>query len=78
MEKPTAIPNLRKFYPELFHRLPTDTFRNITERLKKVFIHLAQPTAQWSINVAAPPHVPNSVAPNQPLGVLIKVQGGVG
>ena len=28
--------------------------------------------------MAAPPHVPNSVAPNQLLGVLIKVQGGVG
>ena len=60
------------------HRLPTDTFRNIVERLKKVFIHSEQPTAQWSLNVSAPPHVPNSVAPNQPLAVLLKVQGGVG
>ena len=60
------------------YRLSTDTFRDIIECLKKVFIHSAQPTVQWSLDVAAPLHVPNSVAPNQPLGVLIKVQGGVG
>ena len=77
-EKPNVVPHTREFYPELFHCLPTDTFGNIIERLKKVFIHSAQPTAQWSVNVAAPPHVPNSVPPNQPLGVLIKVQGSVG
>ena len=78
LEKPTAIPNMREFYPEVFHRLPTDTFRNIVERLKRVFIHSGQATAQWSVNVSVPAHVPNSVAPNEPLGVLMKVQGGVG
>ena len=66
------------FFPELFHRLPADTYRAVIEHLHEVFVRANHPVARWSVNAAASTHDPNSFSPNRPLGSLIKVLGGVG
>ena len=68
----------QEFFPELFHRLPADTYRAVIEHLHEVFVRANHPVARWSVNAAASTHDPNSFAPNRPLGSLIKVLGGVG
>ena len=78
VEKPSNNPQGREYYPNLFHRLPADVYKDIVERLKTVFIFNNTPTATWSVNVAAPANTANSLPPNRPLGALIKVGGGVG
>ena len=78
LERPASVGSTRReFYPELFHRLPADTYRKITTHLKDTFIYSGSPVASWSINVSSPANIPNSLPPNEPLGALIKVQGGV-
>ena len=68
----------QEFFPELFHRVPADTFRAVIEHLNEIFIRANHQVAWWSVNVAASAHEPNSCAPDRPLGALIKVLGGVG
>ena len=70
--------NVREYHNQVFHRLPADTYRAIIERLKDLFVYQNTPLARWSINVASPAHVPNSLPPHRPLGALLKVVGGVG
>ena len=60
-KKAIVIADAREFYPELFYRLPTDTFRNIIEHLKRVFIHWNQLTAQRSTNGATPAYICTSI-----------------
>ena len=67
--------NVRAYYPQLFHRLPADTYRAIIERLKDMFAYRNTALARWSVNVAAPAH---ALPPHRPLGALLKVVGGVG
>ena len=78
VEKGSAQATVRNYHPQLFHRLPADTYREIIERLKTVFIHANTTTAAWSVSVASSAQAPNSLPPNRPLGALIKVEGGVG
>ena len=79
LERPASVGTTRReFYPELFHRLPADTYRKIIIHLKDTFIYSGSPVASWSGNVSSPANIPNSLPPNRPLGALIKVQGGVG
>ena len=70
--------NVREYYPQLFHRLPADTYRAIIERLKDMFAYRNTALARWSVNVATLAHAPGSLPPHRPLGALIKVVRGVG
>ena len=56
VEKPSLQPNQCKFYHEAFHRFPADTFHSIVQHLKRVFIHLDNPVATWSVNVTTSAH----------------------
>ena len=40
--------NVREYYPQLFHRLPADTYRAIIERLKDMLVYRNTPLAKSS------------------------------
>ena len=45
-----------EFFPELFRRLPADTFRAVIDHLNEIFIRANHPVARWSVNAAASAH----------------------
>ena len=58
------------YYPDIFHRLPQDTYHSVLLKLQRVFILDSTSVATWSRQVSAPP--------KPPLGTLLRVTGGVG
>ena len=62
-------------FPTLFHRMPKGVFFRAKLCLQDRFETGGSPVAQWSVNVAAPTGLPNSLPL---LGTVLKVTGGVG
>ena len=65
-----VLKNDDEHFLQYFHRLPQDTFFRIKTELLTALVTGGTTLSQWSLAVSAPPQ--------QPLGCLIKITGGVG